>query len=61
MPGLFVFLGATSTGQDMQKAPNNHSSYFTVDDATLATGVKAHVRFLLNYPGRVTEKMSPSG
>lgn len=59
--GLFVFLGATPTDQDMQKAPNNHSPYFTVDDATLATGVKAHVQFVLNYPGRVAEKLSPSG
>lgn len=50
--GLFVFLGATPEGQDMSKAPNNHSPYFTADDATLATGVKAHVQFVLNYPGR---------
>jgi metal-dependent amidase/aminoacylase/carboxypeptidase family protein len=61
VPGLFVFLGATPTDQDMQKAPNNHSPYFTVDDATLATGVKAHVQFVLNYPGRVAEKLNPSG
>ncbi|VVN43709.1 amidohydrolase [Pseudomonas fluorescens] len=53
VPGLFVFLGATPANQDMQKAPNNHSPYFTADDATLATGVKAHVQFVLNYPGRV--------
>lgn len=49
VPGLFVFLGATPEGPDMQKAPNNHSPYFTADDATLATGVKAHVQFVLNY------------
>jgi metal-dependent amidase/aminoacylase/carboxypeptidase family protein len=36
----------------MQKAPNNHSPYLTVDDATLATGVKVHVQFVLNYPHR---------
>ena len=52
VPGLFVFLGATPEGQDMSKAPNNHSPYFTADDATLATGVKAHVQFVMNYPGR---------
>jgi amidohydrolase len=51
VPGLFVFLGATPENQDMRKAPNNHSPYFTADDATLATGVKAHVQFVLNYPG----------
>ncbi|MDD0974637.1 amidohydrolase [Pseudomonas fontis] len=53
VPGLFVFLGATPEGQDMQKAPNNHSPYFTADDATLATGVKAHVQFVMNYPGKL--------
>lgn len=52
IPGLFVFLGATPEGQDMAKTPNNHSPYFTVDEATLATGVKAHVQFVLNYPDR---------
>ncbi|MCF4996836.1 amidohydrolase [Pseudomonas syringae] len=51
VPGLFVFLGATPEDQDMSKAPNNHSPYFTADDATLATGVKAHVQFVLNYRG----------
>ncbi|VVO36826.1 amidohydrolase [Pseudomonas fluorescens] len=56
VPGLFVFLGATPADQDMQKVPNNHSPYFTADDATLATGVKAHVQFVLNYPGRGGEK-----
>lgn len=52
VPGLFVFLGATPPGEDMSKAANNHSPYFVADDATLATGVKAHVQFVLNYPGR---------
>lgn len=52
VPGLFVFLGATPEDQEMSKAPNNHSPYFTADDATLATGVKAHVQFVLNYPER---------
>jgi len=52
IPGLFVFLGATPEDQDMHKVPNNHSPYFTADDATMATGVKAHVQFVLNYPGR---------
>jgi amidohydrolase len=56
VPGLFVFLGATPENQDMQKVPNNHSPYFTADDATLATGVKAHVQFVLNYPGRAAKR-----
>ena len=61
VPGLFVFLEATPTDQDMQKAPNNHSLFLPVDDATLATRVKAHVQFVLNYPGWGAEKLSPSG
>jgi metal-dependent amidase/aminoacylase/carboxypeptidase family protein len=61
VPGLFVFLGATPADQNMQKVPNNHSPYFTADDAPLATGLKAHVQFVLNYPGRGAEKLSPSG
>lgn len=52
VPGLFVFLGATPENQDMHNVPNNHSPYFTVDDDTLATGIKAHVQFVLNYPQR---------
>jgi len=52
IPGLFVFLGATPADQDMSKAPNNHSPYFTADDATLMTGVKAHIHFVLYYSGR---------
>ncbi|MNN85957.1 hypothetical protein D3C81_2033020 [compost metagenome] len=52
VPGLFVFLGATPAGEDMSKVANNHSPYFTADDTTLATGVKAHVQFVLNYPER---------
>lgn len=40
----------------MQKAAPNHSPYFSVDDATLATGVKAHVQFVLNYAGRAASK-----
>lgn len=50
IPALFVLLGATSPDQDMLKAPVNHSPFFTVDDATLKTGVRAHVEFILNYP-----------
>lgn len=50
VPALFVFLGATSPNQDMLKAPVNHSPFFTVDDDTLKTGVRAHVEFILNYP-----------
>ncbi|MFJ2523963.1 amidohydrolase [Pseudomonas sp. Irchel s3f19] len=50
VPSLFVLLGATPAGQDMSSAPVNHSPSFTVDEATLSTGVRAHVEFVLAYP-----------
>lgn len=49
VPGLYVFVGATPPDHDMATVPFNHSPHFTVDDATLVTGIKAHVRFILNY------------
>ncbi|SEJ58725.1 amidohydrolase [Pseudomonas linyingensis] len=57
VPGLFVFLGATPAGVEMSKAANNHSPFFAVDDATLKTGVRAHVEFVLRYP-QVTEQLA---
>ena len=53
VPGLYVFLGATPAGQDMAKVAPNHSPLFIVDDATLKTGVRAEVEFVMNYPALV--------
>ncbi|NCI77349.1 amidohydrolase [Acinetobacter kanungonis] len=50
MPSLFVFLGATHPSQKMDQAAPNHNPYFTVDDATLKTGVELHIRFIQDYP-----------
>ena len=50
MPSLFVFLGATPPSQKIAQAAPNHNPYFTVDDATLKTGVELHVRFIQDYP-----------
>ncbi|MCM2459444.1 amidohydrolase [Pseudomonas sp. CG7] len=50
IPGLYVLVGATPEDKDMASEPFNHSPHFTVDDATLATGIKAHIQFVLNYP-----------
>lgn len=49
VPGLFVFLGATPPGKDLSKVAANHHPAFFVDDATLATGVRSHVEFVLGY------------
>lgn len=56
MPALFVFIGATPPDQEMSKAAPNHSPNFIVDDATLKTGVELHVRFILDYPNRLTNQ-----
>ncbi|UOO89855.1 amidohydrolase [Vitreoscilla massiliensis] len=50
IPSLYVFLGATPAGQDLSKAAPNHSPEFTVDNATLKTGVNGLVRMVLDYP-----------
>ncbi|MEB4800470.1 amidohydrolase [Acinetobacter soli] len=50
MPSLFVFLGATPSTVELNKAAPNHNPNFIVDDATLKTGVETHVRFVLDYP-----------
>jgi amidohydrolase len=47
-PGLFVFLGITPPDQ-VGKAPANHSPYFFVDEAALATGVRALANLAVDY------------
>ncbi len=49
VPGLFVFLGATPADKDPAKAASNHNPGFFVDEATLITGVRSHVEFVLGY------------
>lgn len=49
VPGLYVFLGATPKDQDPLKAASNHNPGFFVDEATLTTGVRSHVEFVLGY------------
>jgi amidohydrolase len=49
VPGLFVFLGGTPPDRDPLTAPSNHNPSFFVDEATLVTGVRAHVEFVLGY------------
>jgi amidohydrolase len=40
VPGLFVFLGVTPPGQDLQTTPPNHSPLFQADEAGLLTGLR---------------------
>ena len=56
MPSIFVFLGATPEGDDLEKAAPNHNPYFIVDDKTLKTGIESHVRFVLDYP-KISEQV----
>jgi amidohydrolase len=49
VPGLYVFLGQTPQGRDLNTAANNHTPTVYLDEATLNTGVRAHVEFVLGY------------
>ena len=40
-PSVFMFLGVDRPG--VENAPNNHSDKFTIDDAALPAGVRAHI------------------
>jgi amidohydrolase len=49
VPGLFFFVGATSTDQDPRKAPTNHSPEFVVDEAALPLGTRAMLAVALDF------------
>ncbi len=52
IPGLFYFLGINADGVSAKDAAPNHSPYFFVNEAALATGVRAHVLTALDYLSR---------
>jgi len=49
VPSLFVFLGVSPQEADASEVAMNHNSRFMVDDGALATGVRAHVEFVLAF------------
>jgi amidohydrolase len=49
IPGLFMFLGIVSKGQDPATAPRNHSPRFVVDEAALPYGVRALANLAVDY------------
>jgi amidohydrolase len=49
IPGLYYFLGISPEGIAPEDTPPNHSPYFTVNEAALLVGVKAHVTVALDY------------
>lgn len=49
VPGLFIFLGGTPTGQDTSKAPYNHAPYFYADEASFKVGTKALSQLAIDY------------
>jgi len=49
VPGFFFFLGVTAADKDPATAPPNHSPFFEVDDAGLATGVVALSSLAIEY------------
>jgi metal-dependent amidase/aminoacylase/carboxypeptidase family protein len=52
VPGMFVFLGATSPDQALSKAAPNHSPYFRIDEDTLKVGANLFVNWALHYHER---------
>jgi len=63
VPGLYVFLGVTPTGQDPAKAAPNHNPNFYVDESALAVGVRTMatlaVDFLSSPPAATQPTPSP--
>jgi len=49
IPGFYFFLGISPDGVSVEETPPNHSPYFTVNEAALVVGVKAHVTVALDY------------
>jgi amidohydrolase len=49
VPGLFFNLGVTPKGQDVTKAPSNHSPEFYVDEPALVNGVRALSNLTVDY------------
>ncbi|WP_455280718.1 amidohydrolase [Cupriavidus necator] len=49
VPGLFFNLGVTPRGQDVNKAPSNHSPEFYVDEPALINGVRALSNLTVDY------------
>jgi len=49
VPGLFVFLGGTPVGQEIDKTPSNHSPKFSIDESALKLGVRALLNLTVDY------------
>jgi amidohydrolase len=49
VPGLFVFLGGTPPGQDLEKTPYNHSPKFSIDESALKLGVRTLLNLTVDY------------
>jgi amidohydrolase len=52
VPGAFVMLGATPSGQDPETAPTNHSAVAVFDDAALADGTALYAELALRRLAR---------
>ena len=52
IPGVFYLLGINADGVAARDAAPNHSPNFFVNEAALATGVRAHVLVALDYLSR---------
>jgi len=49
VPGLFLFLGITPRGADLDTIPANHSPHFFVDEGALMVGVRTLANLAVDY------------
>ncbi|MEP7322275.1 MAG: amidohydrolase [Saprospiraceae bacterium] len=49
VPGLFLFVGGTPEGTDINKAPSHHTPDFYVDDKGMKTGIRTLCNLALDY------------
>lgn len=56
VPSLYVFIGGTSTGKNLNEAPSHHTPDFMIDESAMKTGIKAHCYFVLDYMNLATQK-----
>jgi amidohydrolase len=60
VPGLYVFLGVTPTGQDPAKAAPNHNPNFFVDEHALVVGVRVMATLAMDFAGSPPADKAPA-
>ena len=60
VPGLYVFLGVTPTGQDPAKAAPNHNPQFFVDEGALVVGTRTMATLAVDFLSSAPTKDQPA-